>query len=178
MSRISVDLTITEDSDDAWEDEYNGRVLLSDVDRVCSNTSVGGREWTGLRFVRCLPQQGSSIIAAYLRVYVASTLFDDANLDIYAQAAEDPPTFRAGDNYDVSSRPRTDAYVPWAADAIGNGWRRCPSLVPIVEELVAVCSPTAMVFVLKPRSDANKKLYLLDSHLSSMIAPVLHLEWE
>jgi hypothetical protein len=141
--------------------------------------------WGAVRFrTGTFPALWSNIIAATLSVNLYSITYDSANFDIYAEDAASPAVFEAGTgNYNISLRTRTsdDTKVPWVADDIaagGTGWFDAPSVIGPIQEVVDAYAPTAIVLILKPRTDATKafRFYSWDQ-TGNVSGAKLHLEW-
>lgn len=89
-----------------------------------------------LRFVLADIPQGATIGSAYLTLFFTNR--DNPFMDIYAQAADDPPNFiTVAEIINSTSRPRTTASVEWNAESIGQQQaHQSPSLVTVVQEVV------------------------------------------
>lgn len=165
--------------DDAYEKEDTGFVSTGGtVIRAEANPVAGSRYWGGARFHNGpFPPQGSTIDVAYLEVQVYSVVGDDANLDIHAQDVASPVAFAAG-AFNISARARTAASVAWVDNAIGTGWKQSPSIVSVIQELVDSFTLTAIVLILKPKTDAIKPLrYRSHEQAPNDLGMKLHLEW-
>lgn len=120
---------IAASSDDAVQDS-GGTVTLNGTTIVLST----GNYWAGFRWDNVTVPPGATVTAAYILVNLPSTTNDDANLNIYFQAADDPGTFTTAAN-DISSRSRTTAYVPWIASSIGAIQAQTPDLSAPLQEV-------------------------------------------
>jgi hypothetical protein len=171
------DYQVNASSDDAYQEETIGTMAVAAL-LVDSESGPTIRYWDGFRFHdRSLPPKGSTILAAYLRFYTYYPGFDDINVDIYAEDAQSPPTFTT-DAYNISDRTLTSASVPWGADGLGVGWSNSPSLVTVIQELVGSYDPTAIVLILKPRTDIWKGLDLRCwDYGDRTLAAIMHIEW-
>jgi hypothetical protein len=175
----SCDDQVAVSADDTYELESTGAQSLDAVSVRCiANVTADGRLWGGARFrTGPFPAQGSIIGVAYIEGYVYDDVYGYPDLDIYAEAGGSPLQFSAT-AFDLSSRTRTNASAPWVADGIGTGWKQSPSIVALIQEVVDTYTPTAIVLVLKPRTDALKVLRFrswdYDVHA---LGVKLHLEW-
>ena len=166
-------------ADDAYETESTGATnITASTVRVTSSTSA--RVWGGLRFTGpgTLPPMGAVIDVATLSVFVPTGGTDDANMDIYAEDAASPAAFTTGTG-NITGRTRTTASAAWVQDDIGiNAWAACPtSLVPLIQELVdrTDYTPTAIVLILKPKSDITKACWPTSRDGSASLCAKLHL---
>lgn len=182
----TVDEQVEANEDDAYENEGEGTVNISDTTsiRMNSHTVAAGRYWAGYRFVSGeFPAQGTTIDVAYLSIYLYSTLYDDANLNIHFEELAAPATFTT-DSYSITSRDRTEASVEWIADGIAAGaldWYNSPSLCGVgspIQELFDAYSPTAIVAITRPNTDAYKIFYTRPHEFSTgEYATKLHIEY-
>jgi len=174
-------------SDDAYEDS-NGVVELSTYSIYLGSDGVTAQPWCGLRFNNGpFPVKDSLVQAAYLELCISNGLFDDADLEIYAEDVADPATFTAGD-YSISSRARTSegTKVAWVADGLGPTWTwvQSPPLTALIQELVnkydlATAANAAIVLILEANTGISKEVDFfaqdyIDNHT---LGAKLHLEW-
>jgi len=174
-----IDKQVAASIDDADELESTGAMDLVDVN-VVNRAAVGiaFRYWGGYRFVldEAIPV-GSTIDVAYLTVYIADSGQDDANINLHFEEVAAPPAFAAG-AFNITLRDRTEASVPWVANALGVGWKQSPSLVVPLQEVVDVCSSSVIVVITRPNQDAPKLLYVSSWDLGNhSFAAWLHIEY-
>ena len=173
--------TGTDDADEEGDDQvYSGvnvTAVMSDPNPAFLSTALH-RFHNGP-----FPPQGSIITAAYLEMYLFFLPWDDANLDIFAEANASPATV-VEVNLNITSRPRTIESVPWVADGIaagGIGWYQTPSIVSVVQELADVYDIEAIAFILKPRIDIVRDLTVYSWNYPvpavGTYGARLHLEW-
>lgn len=175
------DLQVSQNEDDVWMDEYNGSMSLyggllgESPNKVRSNIDIGAREWTGLRFQFPAPiPAGKRITSAYISIFTLT--YDDANMDILIEDSTNPLPFSTN-NYNLSSRPSRAITIPWVQDNCGlNTWVNSPQLAALIQDITGY-SPSAVVFILKPRSDMDRMFYTCDSSLAPQLAAKLHLEY-
>lgn len=176
----TLDLQIDASTDDTYEAESGGSSGGTDAHiLVDSWTSIFGRYWGGIRFHSAsLPPSGATITAAYIELYIYSTSWEDANFDIYNEVGAAPVTFSTG-TYPVTSRTRGAVSVAWVADSLGTGWKTSPSIVTVIQEIVDSYSPTAIVFILKPKTDVGRQFRArtYDQTPLGTLSAKLHLEW-
>lgn len=177
MADYTLDLQVEADLDDVEELEFTGGVLDGTSNTVSSHSSSTQRRWAGLRWTSAsLPPQGSTITAAYIEIYIPNAANDDANLNIHFEAAEAPVQFVVV-NDNVTDRSRTTAKSPWIADGLGTGWVQSDSIVEPLQEIIDSYSPTALVAILKPKSDATKVCIFYAHDQDPSYGPKLHIEW-
>ena len=174
---IEIDPTVQigASADDAQETEGTGAMTL---DATTVEVRSASFRWGGLRFTGVLPAQGSTIDVAHLIAFIGSLTYDDANLDFYAEDGANPAEFTT-DAYNISGRTRTAASAEWVQNSIGSGnWFDSPSIIAPIQEIVADYTITALVLILKPKTDVAKTLRFLswDSPGNTQGAQ-LHLEW-
>lgn len=110
----------------------------------------------GVRFPALAIPKGAVIKQAYIQFTSDSTSSVTTKLKITGQAADNASTFTTSSK-NISSRPRTNAYVNWSpvawtvAGETGAN-EKTPDLSPIVQELVSRtgwASGNAMVFIVE-----------------------------
>ena len=172
----TLDLQVDASADDAYEQESDG-VTNTTLDRLRVISGTSARYWGGLRFHGALPAVGSTITVAYIEVYLYSTSYDDANFDIHAEPLAAPPAFTTGTN-NITARTRTTASASWVGDTLGTGWKTSPSIVSVIQELVDSLTPTAIILILKPKTNTGKIMNLRSwDEASNVLGAKLHLEW-
>lgn len=77
--------------------------------------------------------KGATFTSLAVRVYVKTN--DDPYLAIQADKDATPAALTATD-YDISSRTRTTASVPWSGANIGTGWKDSPDISSVGNEIV------------------------------------------
>jgi len=174
-----IDKQVAASIDDAHELESTGAMNLTDVN--ISNRSsalIGFRYWGGYRFVLDAPiPVGSTIDVAYLTVYLASTSYDDANINLHFEEVAAPVAFAAG-AFDITLRDRTEESIPWVANTLGVGWKQSPSLVVPLQEVVDLCESSEIVVITRPNQDLSKMLYVSSWDLGDhSFAAWLHIEY-
>jgi uncharacterized protein YjiK len=133
----SGELRITASSDDAEEAPDGGVDLTSsDLELVDDN----GLQTVGLRFGGLAIPAGATITSAQIQFVADESQSAATSLSVRAQAADDAATFTAA-NFNLSSRPRTLASVPWSPAAWSSGQagsaQRTPELAAVVQEVVS-----------------------------------------
>ncbi len=121
--------SVNASSDDAQES--SGTMNLTGTALNANATT----QISGMRFTGVTIPPGSSIETATLELYLSSGQYDDPDVTIYGQAADDAATFTTTTN-DISSRPSTTAAVVWTESGIGTGARSTPDLASVVGEIV------------------------------------------
>lgn len=119
----------------------------------------------GMRFVNVTIPQGSTITAAYFWGKCYSGSYDDPDLTIYADAADDSAQFTTT-AHDISGRTPTTATVAWTATNIGTTGSNSPELKTIIQEIidrVDWASGNALSIIAVANSDAsNFRLFAYD----------------
>ncbi len=111
-------------------------------------------EWGGMRFNDIAIPQGATITSAYLRPKVSSTVYDDPNVFVYFENADNATAFTTSAN-DISNRARTGS-IAWNATGVGAGYVASPNLASILQTVVnraAWASGNSLVVLLQ--SNAN-----------------------
>ncbi|MCB9350367.1 MAG: T9SS type A sorting domain-containing protein [Lewinellaceae bacterium] len=131
---------VSESSDDA-EEELTGSVDANSSDLELMNDPRNGQQVVGLRFTGLNIPPGAVITSAYVQFSVDEAVNDNpCNLAIYGQASDNAATFTETD-FDISSRPRTNASVSWSPPewlAVGaaGAEQQTPDLSPAIQEIV------------------------------------------
>jgi hypothetical protein len=134
---VTFERRVSAGSDDA-EQATSGAVDLtsSDLELVTESTV----QTVGIRFTNVLVPKNAAIASAYIQFQVDEATSGATSLRIEAQAADAPLTFSTATN-NVSSRPRTGAFVNWApaawptVGAAGTA-QRTVDIAPVVQEIV------------------------------------------
>jgi hypothetical protein len=164
-------------SDDA-EEAPSGAVDLSSSDLELVTDSV--QQTVGLRFAGLAIPAGATITSASIQFVADESQSVATSLTIRAQAADTAATFTTT-GFNVSSRPRTVASVPWSPAAWSSGQvsanQRTPDLAAVVQEVVdrpGWASGNAMAFIVTGSGHRTAKAY----NGGAANAPVLHVEYE
>ena len=112
-----------------------------------------------LRFTNVTVPQGATINApgTTLEVYIISTSYDDPDVDVYLEDADNSAALSTASN-NLSGRSLTTAKVTWTATGVGAGWRGPGSLAAVVQEVTdraGWASGNAMTALLDSLSAAN-----------------------
>jgi K319-like protein len=136
------------------EEKTSGAVSVTsnDLELVTDGSNV---QKVGLRFAGISIPKGATIQAAYIQFQAKETQSEPTNLLIRGQAADNAADFTKT-RFNVSSRPRTSASVPWSPSpwtTVGEavGPQRTPDLSAIVQEIVnrtGWSSGNALVFII------------------------------
>ncbi|MCB9350376.1 MAG: metallophosphoesterase [Lewinellaceae bacterium] len=138
---------VSTSSDDA-EEELTGSVDATSSDLELMNDPRNGQQVVGLRFTGLNIPPGAVITSAYVQFSVDEAVNDNpCNVSIYGQASDNAATFTETD-FDVSSRPRTNASVSWSPPewlAVGaaGAEQQTPDLSPAIQEIVNQSGYTA-----------------------------------
>lgn len=174
----SIDISITNSSDDAEENRTSGKMVLNSGDLEMIEDSVDyGLQVVGLRFVGIAIPQGATIENAFLKFKVDESDSVTTSLVIQGHALDNAQTFTTIDK-SITSRATTSATVPWnniPAWSMGST-QQSPNLTTIVQELVnrpGWQKGGAISFDI--RGNGRRTAVSFDG--SSRSAPVLHIEW-
>jgi hypothetical protein len=132
------EVRIASGQDDA-EEHPDGTVDLTGAELELTQ-GTHGNQVVGLRFAPLRVPHGVRIKRAYVEFQVAEPGSDATALTIQGQAAGHARSF-AGGAADLTSRPLTDASVPWSPEpwtvtgAAGVD-QRSPDLAPVIEEIL------------------------------------------
>jgi hypothetical protein len=159
-----LDLQVGATSDDGYEYGNTGQVITNDPDenKIYSDSTISNDyRYGGFRWINVTIPPGATITAAYISVYSSyGSGYDNLNVDIRFEAADNPVTFVAGaNNHDISSRSRTTAFTPWVANLPVGAWYNSPSIVSVVQEIVnrgGWSSGNAMAAIFVPKTDSLK----------------------
>jgi uncharacterized protein YjiK len=174
----TIAIPINSGSDDA-EEKPAGNVIIGsiDLDLVAS----GGNQTIGMRFNNVTIPQGTTIVNAYIQFTASGTQSTATSLTLEGEAADNAITFVNNINGNVSTRPRTNASVPWSPVAwttVGEAGvkQRTPDLTAIVQEIVnqnnwASNNSLAIIVTGSGKRDADA----FEANPST--APVLHVEF-
>lgn len=127
--------------DDA-EEGGNGSVSLSSTDLELINDPSDGNQMAGMRFTGLNIPRNALITDARIQFTVEDNNYDNpCSLVIYGQDSDDAAPF-SGADFDLSSRPLTEASVNWSPPnwpeigAAGPS-QQTPNLAPIIQEIVS-----------------------------------------
>lgn len=112
---------------------------------------------SGMRFLNVTIPQGATITAATLDIYLTSTSYDDPDVNIRGEDADNPGTFTSTTN-NISNRAMTTATVNWIASTLGTGTKTSPDISSIVQEIVdrsGWASGNAMVIFINGNNSAS-----------------------
>lgn len=133
----TLDVRVTQSSDDAEEDAPDGSVSLSSSDLEMTMESV--QQIVGMRFASVAIPTGATITSAYIQFTADESQSETTALTIRGQAADTPATF-SHTTYSVSGRTKTSASVSWSPGPWTQGdattTQRTPELKAIVQEIV------------------------------------------
>ena len=120
--------SVTASSDDAQES--SGTMNLTATTLNANFTT----HITGMRFLSVTIPQGATIDSATITVYLTSTTYDDPDINIKGEAADNPGTFTTANN-NITNRTKTTASVNWTATGIGTGNKTSPDIAAVIQEI-------------------------------------------
>ena len=91
--------------------------------------------WLALRFTNVTVPQGSTINSATLEVNIVGTSYDDPDVDVYLEDADNSAALSTSSN-NISGRTKTTAKVTWSSTGVGSGWKSPGDLAAVVQEVV------------------------------------------
>jgi uncharacterized protein YjiK len=164
-------------SEDDVEERQSGRMWLanSDLELVTDGTNV---QKVGLRFTGVMVPHGGTIVKAYVQFQVDEASSEQTNLAVAGEASDNSARFTTT-KFNVSSRPRTTASVPWSPPAWTRGGlrgaeQRTPDISSVLQEIVD-----------RPGWLAGNALAVIITGFGRRVAesiegnaaPLLHIEW-
>ena len=175
-----LEILVAAGSDDA-EEAASGKTNVSNGDLELATD--GSSQTVGLRFVGVSIPQGATILSSHVQFRADEKSSSAVTLTIEAQADDSAPTFAAGAfNFNISSRPRTDADVTWTPDpwtVVGEHGvkQRTPDLTSVVQEIVnrPGWSGGAMVVIIT--GDGVGKRTAESFEAGAALAASLHIEF-
>jgi hypothetical protein len=174
----TLDMRILSSSDDIEESLVDGTMYLDSGDlELGRDPGYLGDQAVGLRFQNVAVPRGAPIRAAYLEFVTDDVGSTATVVEIRAQAADDAPAFSTF-NYDLTSRPRTQAYVTWdipAWNVVGER-HQSPDLSALVQEVVNRAGWNAnnsLVFAINGTGTRSAESY----EGQPAAAPLLHVEY-
>jgi len=144
--------TVGTSADDAAQAPDTSVSLTGTVMNANSPSQGAGMRWQNVTI-----PQGATINSATLTINVVNTSFDDPDVNIWGQAADNAAAFAATNN-NISSRTSTTATVTWTASSIGSGAKNAPELKPVIQEITdraGWTSGNALVLIVWGRSGAS-----------------------
>jgi len=127
-------------NDDA-EEHTSGQIELASSDLELVDDPGRDLQTVGLRFRNLNLPPGAIITSAHIQFTADETRnVNPCNLAIFGEASDDAAAFSSAD-YNITSRPRTAATIPWAPTdwlAIGDAGaaQRTPDIAPLIQEIV------------------------------------------
>jgi hypothetical protein len=175
----TLEIRVNASNNDA-EQASNGSMDLtsSDLELVTDGSTV---QSVGMRFVNVAIPPGRIIVAAYVQFQVDEATTAATSLRIDGQASIAPLVFTTATN-NISSRPRTTAFVNWSppswptVGAAGTA-QRTPSLVPIIQEIVSLpgwASGNALALIVTGTGSRVAEAF----NGVPAAAPLLHVEYQ
>lgn len=134
-------------------------------------TLTGGGQWSACRFRDVSIPNRATIVSALLEIYINSTSFDDIDMDVYGEDADDSlPITTDTDN--ISDRTRTTALETWTDAAATAGWKTSPDLLDVIAEITSRdgwASGNALTLIFDPTVSSNLQFRSYD-HSPSLAA--------
>ena len=143
--------------DDAYENQDDTNFTLTGAVDQSASASIDVRSISGHRFTSVTVPKGADIVTATLQLYVYSASWDDINVDIHGEDADNAVDFAA--DADTINRVRTTASVAWVTDSLGTGFKSSPDIKTVIQEIVnrgSWASGNAIMILCKGKSDVTK----------------------
>jgi len=108
---------------------------------------------------------GSTINSAYLTLNLPNATYDDPDLTIRGNGEANPNAFTTTTDH-LTNRFKTTAGVSWVASNVGTGARNTPSLVSLINEIIAIpgwASGNAMAFYFLGNASSSFRFYAYDN---------------
>jgi parallel beta-helix repeat protein len=174
---VIFEVRVAADSDDAEESASGGLDLTSsDLELVYA----GSNQIVGMRFIGVGIPQGATIAGAYILFQVDETPSGPTDLIIQCENVDNAATF-VNTSGNISSRPRTEAAVPWAPapwPTVGEAGldQRTPDIASVIQEIVSRpgwTSGNSLVVIITGTGERVAESY--DGVAAA--APLLHVEY-
>lgn len=149
-----LNLQIATGDDDANESPA-GTVNLSHATTILMDGLAG--YWAALRFTGVSVPAGSAVTAATLVVTTYTTVHDSADMDIYAEDADNSAAL-AATSTNISARTLTTAKVTWTSANMGTGAKSPGDLSALIQEVFdrpGWVSGNALTLILDALSTGN-----------------------
>lgn len=143
-----------------------------------SNTAVGSRYSSGIRFTNIDIPKNAKILTAVLNLTVATTKTDDANFKLYCEAVDDAVDFTT--NADVYQRALTTAFSSLVQDSLGAVPVDLPDFASAVQEVINRSGWTKsndLMTLLIGNSDINKSLEFQEIDSAAVWNPYITITW-
>lgn len=150
----------------------SGTPILNDANEIIMIVS-SINTWAAMRFTNVTVPQGSTINTFTHSIYVNSTTYDTADLNVYLENADNSAALTTSSN-NISGRSLTSAVI-WTATNMGTGWKSPGDLASqfqTVVNRVGWVSGNAATVLFKARSGTNElrwRPYEYDSSLAAKI---------
>jgi len=100
------------------------------------------------RFTGISGLSGVIITAAWIELNMCGNFMGSPHYKVSAQDAESPP--QINHYHEHQEAPRTSAFVDWHLEPGSLGWRKSPSLIPVIQELADKYNPSAITVLIDP----------------------------
>lgn len=151
--------SVTASADDAQES--SGTVVI-DGTNLNANAAT---QLSAVRFQNVTIPPGSTINSAYITINITSTSFDDPAVTIRGNGEANPAAFNTTASH-LTDRFKTSASVAWTDTGLGAGAENTPSLVSLVEEIIAIsgwASGNAMAFYFTGSASSSLRFNAYDN---------------
>jgi hypothetical protein len=182
----TIDVWVTQGSDDAEEYKSDGSMYIGSSDLELAYEDGTTPQWIGMRFQNITVPQGSGIANAYVQFTADNTNSEGTNLTIYGQDVSTAPTFE-NTNSNISGRDRTSTTVNWEPAAWTGGERgvnqRTSDISSIIREIVGRgdwLSGNDLVIIIDGTGEREAESYegATINHSDPTLAPMLHLDYD
>ncbi len=130
-----IDAAISEEAVGASSDDANDSSLTLTAGYINRSTLTGSAYNWGFRFTSIPISQGTTLTSATISPYFSSTSYDDPQVTITGDDADNSVTFDLTTNQ-PSDRTKTTASVTWQAVGVGGGFRPSVDIDTIANEII------------------------------------------
>ena len=174
----TLDIRVTASEDDAEEDAA-GNVSLSSSDLEMVFDPGRGDQVVGVRFAAVDVPAGATVTEAWLQFQVDEVSLGTTTLTVEGHATDDAASFTSN-AFDISSRTRTTASVPWSPEPwdvtrVAGPDQQTPDLTLVVQEIInrpGWVASNSLAFIITGSGQRVANSYDGDT----LAAPVLHIE--
>ena len=176
---VVLDIPVVASADDA-EESASGAVNKGSTDLQLAFDATA--QTVGVRFRNVAIPVGSTIVEAHVQFATKTTSSSTVNLVIEGQSATNPQVFKTN-AFNISSRPRTDADVPWTPDpwtlaGEAGSAQQTTNLAPVIQEIVGLPGWSGVGhMVLIVTGDGAPTQRTAWSYNGTGPEPVLHVEY-
>ncbi|WP_321428694.1 hypothetical protein [uncultured Methanolobus sp.] len=169
---------ISSSNDDAYNSGsgyFSTSINVENVQSYADNSS-GSYGCNGLRFQNVTIPVDSTIDFAYIKFYVDTTVYDNANMRIYGNAVDNANDYNM--ESEVINRVRTSNCTEWIEDSVSQGWVKSPDMTNVISELITRenwSSGNNISILMIANTDTQKSLRAYSYDKDPLFAPKLYI---